>query len=515
MRPSSGVGLVLCPLILCAPRCATAQSTPAPNVSSVLLTSALSSVKAGNGTVVMLPNIFTESAVAASLNNDPNFMKVISTSGNYAVANTLGAVSSALNASIATALSIVPLASPASGVIFKTDAATGVELPVSSTLGPVFVERAETIGRNKFYIGITHQDFHFTSLNGQSLNNLQGLYVGGDSSNISSSPGGETFKTVPATFNIGMDVRLSQDMAFITYGATNRFDVSVGLPMVHSAVAARTYNGQIYSGLGGPVGATPNANCWCVNTFTPGVQTLTLPAIGQSSLGKTGFGDMLLRFKGTVLEEENIAIALGTDLRLPTGDAQNFLGTGTTSIKPFMALSLYSKPLRSGIVFAPHFNVGWQYSGKSSLGGPLQPSLQTAGESTGYLGAPFTTTKDFLPDVLSWAVGSEVAFGRKNTLAVDFLGDQIGLIHGIPSLTNQIVSGSNVYSPIPPFSQTSASGLVAAGRTSFGQYYGAFGWKAKIVGNLIATVNFLVRFDDNGLTAKIVPLYGLGYSFGR
>jgi len=28
-------------------------------------------------------------------------------------------------------------------------------------------------------------------------------------------------------------------------------------------------------------------------------------------------------------------------------------------------------------------------------------------------------------------------------------------------------------------------------------------------------VNFLVRFDDNGLTAKIVPLYGLGYSFGR
>jgi hypothetical protein len=513
MRPSSGVRLVLSLLILCAPRWARAQSPPAPNVSSVLLTSALSPVKAGNGTVVMLPNIFSESAVATSLTNDANFGTVITTPGNYAVANTLGAVSSALNASIATALSVVPLASPASGVIFKTDAATGVELPVSSTLGPVFVERAETIGKNKVYIGITHQDFHFTSLDGQSLNSLQGLYPGGDSSNISLSPGSDAFKTAPATFNIGMDVRLAQDTAFITYGATNRFDISVGLPMVHSSVAARTFNGQIYSGLGAPTGATPQANCWCVNTFTPGAATLTLADIGQSSLSKTGFGDMLLRFKGTVLEQQNLAVALGTDLRLPTGDEQNFLGTGATSIKPFMAISLYSKPLRSGIVFAPHFNIGWQYSGKSSLGGQLQPTLQTSGASTGYLSTPFTTSKDFLPDVFSWAAGTEVAFGHKNTLVVDILGDEIGLVHGVPTLRTQTVSGSNIYSPIAPYSQTGASGLVGAGRTSFGQYYGAFGWKAKIVGNFIATVSFLVRFDENGLTAKVVPLYGVGYSF--
>ncbi len=58
-----------------------------------------------------------------------------------------------------------------------------------------------------------------------------------------------------------------------------------------------------------------------------------------------------------------------------------------------------------------------------------------------------------------------------------------------------------------------ASGLVSAGRVSFGQYSGAFGYKARIVGNLVATFNMLVRFDNNGLTARATPLYGLSYTF--
>ncbi len=72
-----------------------------------------------------------------------------------------------LNGSIATALSVLPLASPASGVITKTDPVTGAELPSSISLGPIFTERAETIGKHKLYIGVSSQNFHFTSLNGQ------------------------------------------------------------------------------------------------------------------------------------------------------------------------------------------------------------------------------------------------------------------------------------------------------------------------------------------------------------
>jgi hypothetical protein len=102
----------------------------------------------------------------------------------YSPSDSFSAVAGALNSGIATALSIIPLSSPASGAIVRTDPATGAELPESSTLGPIFTERAETIGKGRFYIGFSHQDFHFTSLNGTSLNALSLLSPGNVSSNI-------------------------------------------------------------------------------------------------------------------------------------------------------------------------------------------------------------------------------------------------------------------------------------------------------------------------------------------
>jgi hypothetical protein len=81
------------------------------------------------------------------------------------------------------------LSSPASGVIVRTDPATGAELPESSTLGPILSERAETIGKRKLFLGISHQDFHFTKYNGTSLNSLSILYSGGAASQILTSQG--------------------------------------------------------------------------------------------------------------------------------------------------------------------------------------------------------------------------------------------------------------------------------------------------------------------------------------
>ena len=430
-------------------------------------------------------------------------------------------LSGALNASIATALAVIPVASPASSVITKTDPATGAQLPSSSTLGPILTERAETIGKHKFYIGLSNQDFHFSSLNGHSIKNLRLLDAGGFPSNIYF--GGQPVSTFPATVDVHMDVRLSQNIAFLTYGLTNRFDISVGLPIVHAAVSSRTFNGLVYVGDGMASNAPTVPNCWCVDTFTPGSPPtngsgLILTQINFTNASQTGFGDMLLRLKGTVIERRTVALAIGTDLRFPTGDERNFLGTGAFAGKPFAALSLYTKPWKNRIVFAPHMNVGWQFAGKSILGGGISgatpvPLLPNPPGGTGF-GPPFTSRKDFLPDILSWAVGTEIAFGVHNTIVLDILGNQIGLIHGIQDMRAQ--SLSNV---LPP--QTSkgsvtpgtVSGLVSSGRVSFGQYSGSFGYKARVVANLVATFNALVRFDKNGLTDRVVPLFGLSYTF--
>jgi hypothetical protein len=267
-----------------------------------------------------------------------------------------------------------------------------------------------------------------------------------------------------------------------------------------------------------------------VNTFTPGSPTLLLPQIGQSSVSKSGFGDLLLRGKGTIISKPRAVVAVGADLRFPTGDEQNYLGVGAASVKPFVALSLYSKPLKNGIVLSPHFDLGWQFTGKSILGGQLQGTSQTVTTATGpvtYLGAPFTSTKDYLPDVFSWAVGAEVALGRHNTVIADILGNQIGWVHGIPNTTTRSIADVSLPTgpngtPPPDFSNPltnvapvkgTATGLVSAGRVAFGQYSGSFGYKARIAGNLVANFNVLVRFNDNGLMARVVPLYGLGYTF--
>jgi hypothetical protein len=427
-------------------------------------------------------------------------------------------LASSLNGSIAVALSVIPLASPASGVITRTDPTTGAELPSSISLGPIFTERAETIGRHKFYVGVSNQDFHFATLNGKSISPATMLQT--QPSLTSVYLNGSPLPTLPATVNVQMDVRLSQNVAFLTYGVTDRIDVSVGLPLVHSAVSSATSNGVSYVGDG--LNGNGTGNCWCVGTFTPAMAPvngsgLTTSQVGFVRKAQTGFGDMLLRFKGNVFEGKQIAgdkvaLALGADLRLPTGDDTNFLGTGAVAVKPFAALSLYTKEW-NGVVFSPHLNVGWQFAGSSILGGTITGTPVTVGGVPGYSAPPFTSSKGTLPDVFSWAVGSEVALGRHNTVVVDFLGNQIGWINGIQNMKTESVQALAPQGTTGKVTPQTVSGLVSAGLVSFGQYSGAFGYKARIIGNLVATFNLLVRFDNNGLTARTTPLYGLSYTF--
>jgi hypothetical protein len=260
-----------------------------------------------------------------------------------------------------------------------------------------------------------------------------------------------------------------------------------------------------------------------VDTFTPGYPTLIQPQIGDASLGKTGFGDLLVRVKGTVYRSARAVVAVGGDLRLPTGDENNYLGVGTTTFKPFTAVSFYTRPLRNNIVLSPHFDVGWQFSGKSTLGGELAGTQMTQSTATGninYIAAPFTSTKGYLPDVFTWATGAELAVGRHNTVIVDILGNQVGWIHGIPNATMQTIS--NVLLPTGPNGDStgaavpakgSATGLVSAGKVSYGQYSASLGYKARITQSLVANFNVVIRMDNNGLVARAVPMVGLGYSF--
>src|SRR5262249_44107944 len=71
-----------------------------------------------------------------------------------------------LSTSIATQLAILPIISPASGFTYRYDRASGAFVRTSDSFGPVYSERAQTIGRGKFSLGVSYQHFDFDTLDG-------------------------------------------------------------------------------------------------------------------------------------------------------------------------------------------------------------------------------------------------------------------------------------------------------------------------------------------------------------
>jgi hypothetical protein len=69
-----------------------------------------------------------------------------------------------------------------------------------------------------------------------------------------------------------------------------------------------------------------------------------------------GIGDVALRVKVNAFESENAAFAVVGDVRLPTGDEDNFLGTGDMNVRVFaVASAAYGN-------FSPHVNAGYFYT---------------------------------------------------------------------------------------------------------------------------------------------------------
>jgi len=395
-----------------------------------------------------------------------------------------------LNVGIASQLSALPIASPASGVIFKEDPATGAMLPSSDSLGPILTERAETIGKKRFFMGFTRQQFRFDRIEGQSLGAVQNLYSGGDPTNVTQN--GRLQTTAPMVFGTQVDLRLDQNVAFFTYGLTNRLDVSAGLTWVNSTMSVIGYNArQVNSGNPGDGGT-----CWCAATLDIrasqndpgglGVAGLRRDVFGSARRTSTGIGDTIIRVKGTAIERKHYALGLGADLRLPTGDEFNYHGSGAVGFKPFAALSLHSGNL-GPVRISPHFNIGYTVNGNSILAGD-----------------PVTGTKERIPNQFNWSMGAAIAASRRVTFVADLMG--MRLLDSY-RLVNASIGGRGT-------SVGEASGLtLAPNKQSFDMTNGSFGVKLKLAGNLVLTANMLVALDDSGLRDKYVPLFGIAHSF--
>jgi hypothetical protein len=364
------------------------------------------------------------------------------------------------NIALASQLAAVPLPSPASGFTYTFDSTLGVFQRSTQSFGPILTERAETIGKGKFSFGISYQRFTFDSLEGVDLGSVPAVFT-----HDGSQLGGGRSDLVVTTNSI--EASVNQSVTFLSYGLGSHLDLSLAVPFVTVDLAARSDASIQRVG----TAATPATH------FYDDTATYGATRVYSRSSQASGIGDVVLRLKGTPFQGEAGALAFGIDVRLPTGDEEDFLGLGTVGLRPFLAASFSHGKV------APHVNFSYLWNGESVLGGDVA-----------------TGTKGDLPDQITYAVGLDMGVAKRLTLAFDFVGTYV---MDSPRLVRQTFTAANGQA----FPQI---GFVTE---SYNLANAAAGLKWNPAGRLLIDFNVLFKLDSAGLRDDITPLFGIEYAF--
>src|SRR3954468_11346768 len=135
-----------------------------------------------------------------------------------------------MNTALGSQLTVVPVPSPASGFIYQFDSATGTFVRSTRSFGPILSDRGETIGRGRVAFGANSQFFSFDHLDGVSLTDVPAIFR---HDAYLSTPGRSDVISTDNT----MDVTVGQFTAALTYGLTDRVDVSMALPIVSTSLS--------------------------------------------------------------------------------------------------------------------------------------------------------------------------------------------------------------------------------------------------------------------------------------
>jgi hypothetical protein len=381
-----------------------------------------------------------------------------------------------LTRAIGSVVSLQNFPSPASGVVFALDRSLGVVSRSSESYGPIFAERAETIGRHRLYVAGTYQFYDFSTLDNFDLDNLPATF-----SHVRFPING-VFPPWEQDFIVTtnrVDLKVHQFTLYGTFGLTDRIDISAAVPILDVRLGI-TSSAQIVR-IAPPNVNDPSADP-ATGQFHYFQQSDPVNSTNQTfpkSQSTSGIGDVTFRVKGTVMKRERARLALGLDLRTPTGDSENFLGAGAPGVKPFLAASYGGR-------VSPHANLAFQWNGKSILAG----NVATGGEGK-------------LPNQFFYSFGVDAGVTRKLTLAVDYLGQRLSSTVRTRETTFTDPFGT-AYPNIRQIELTQGSYTMSDL---------SLGAKVSPFGNLLVTGNVVLRLNKAGLRATAVPMIGISYTF--
>jgi Putative MetA-pathway of phenol degradation len=274
-----------------------------------------------------------------------------------------------MNNLVGAQVSSFPLGSSAGGFSWTFDPALGSFSRVSPSFGPVFSERALTIGRRRLNVGINYQRGTFDGMEGKDLR-------GGDIQFYQ----GRDFGPFSIFFEDSLDLKMSTDTVglFATYGVTDRLDLGIAIPIMNVEMRA-----VLTTRIGNDIdGVDPEP------VFAPQV-------VNDSA---SGIGDIVIRGKYNLWKARGGGLAAGVDWRLPTGDEEELLGIAGAQGKFYLAASTaYGK-------VSPHFNLGLTVSGDT----------EAARSDESFVYRP--------PDEVGYAVGVDFALTPRLTVVGDIVG---------------------------------------------------------------------------------------------
>jgi hypothetical protein len=355
----------------------------------------------------------------------------------------------------------VPLPSPGGGFTYEFDPSLGVFQRTTQSFGPILADRAETIGARRVSVGYAFQRFTFDSVEGISLSQVPAVFTHDNAQLL----GGR--EDVVTTIN-SITADVNQSTLFVTMGVSDHVDISLAVPVV--ATELRVVSAARIQRLGT---TNPLIHFFRQSDDEIGVDRL-FTAVGSAA----GLGDLMIRMKASAFTSEKSGVAFGVDVRLPTGDEMNLLGSGTTGVQPFAIWSGTFKTV------SPHVNAGYRWNGSSVLAG--NPATGQSGD---------------FPDQVSYNLGADVAVNPRLTVAFDVLGRYVIDAERLRSETFHALDGRSTFPNI------------VFARDSYNAVSGSIGLKGNLFGRFLMDVNVLFALDNNGLRDKVTPLIGLEYSF--
>lgn len=244
-----------------------------------------------------------------------------------------------LTGSITASVDRLPISATSGGTTFRF--VGGAPVRSTTSAGPIFAERAPTLGRGRFLVGVNTTGISYDKLRGVSTRelavNLSHQDVGAP------GLGDPAFEDDVIGIVLDMNLDLQVTTLLATYGLTDDVDLSVAVPVIYASLDGR--------GLGtvGSVSGPPSGLHFFGTSENPSFSATS--AVKGSS---TGLGDVAARLKVRLPQiGTRVATAFLGDVRIPTGDDKEFRGTGDLSARGLLVLS---SSINS---FSPHLNAGY------------------------------------------------------------------------------------------------------------------------------------------------------------